>query len=162
MQISQQQKILKWNWAFKTHLEPEIQQTQIHSRVGYHQANSIMQGRINKMSPMPRRKVAYPKESREKHFEQMVWTNQQMLTYNQTLPLNFCYLYICEWLNLIFQLPDDCLSVWNSEWWQQHFVFCIYIYVYTYLYTYTYLHIYISTGGVKKKVSIIKNIVNLV
>ena len=74
----------------------ERQQTQIHNRVGYHQANSIMQGRIKKMSPMPRRKVAYPKESREKHFEQTVRTIQQMPTCNQTLPLNFCHLYICE------------------------------------------------------------------
>ena len=69
-------KILKQNQAFKTHLEPERQKNANTQSCGissskFHHAR---QDQGKKMSPMPQRKVVYPKETREKHFEQMVQT----------------------------------------------------------------------------------------
>ena len=38
--------------------------------MGHHQAISITQNGIKKMSSVPRRKLTYPKRTEEKHFEQ--------------------------------------------------------------------------------------------
>ena len=45
------------------------QQAQIQNSMGHHQAISITQNGIKKMSSVPRRKITYPKRTEEKHFE---------------------------------------------------------------------------------------------